>query len=184
MQIRTITTIPVFACLLSGGSGCGSSPSTAPDPTAFGQKYKIADNQIPGWTQDPDPDTYWTGTDLVAAGIDGGNVAYDDRGFRQGMFQTLNGPVPQVCNLRAMDFDTESNATTMFLYAQKINSATVPIPSFDASTAIGETVLGGADGFAHFKASYFELYLTGYADPNAAIADATLFLQVLQSDTK
>jgi hypothetical protein len=45
-------------------------------------------------------------------------------------------------------------------------------------------VLGGADAFAHFNASYFELYLTGYADPNAAISDATLFLQVLQSDAK
>jgi hypothetical protein len=60
------------------GAGCGSSPSspssTPLDPAAFGQKYKIADNQIPGWTEDPSG--YWTGTNLIESGIVVGNMSY------------------------------------------------------------------------------------------------------------
>ena len=194
MQIRTLGTLSLLACLFSaaGGSGCGSSPSSAAndsgassaglDPTAFGLKYKIVDNQISGWTQDPS--AYWTGTDLIASGIDGGNEAYDAQGFRQGVFETLkSGPVPQVCDLRAMDFGDDVHATAMFTYSQTRNGATTTIPPFDTSTAIGETVLGGATVFAHFKASYFEVFMTGYADQTLAISDAALFLQAFQSDT-
>jgi hypothetical protein len=192
MQIRTLRTLSFLAGLVSaaGGAGCGSSPSstasdsgassTAIDPTAFGLKYEIADNQILGWTEDPT--AYWTGTDLIASGIDGGNMAYDDRGFRQGMFETLNGPDLKACDLRAMDFGTDANATTMFTYSQMHNSATVAIPPFGASIAIGETVLGGVSVFAHFKASYFEVAMTGYADQASAISDAALFLQAFQTD--
>lgn len=186
MQIKTTTTRLAFVCLSLGvgGSGCGSNPTSTPlDPTAFGKKYKIADNEVSGWTQDPASGAYWTGTDLVAE-IDGGNVAYDDRGFRQGMFQTLDGPDQQSCNLRAMDFGTEANATTMYTYEQQLTQASVPIPQYDASTAIGNSVISGVTAFAHFGASYFELALTGYADQGLAASVATQFLQVLQSKTK
>ena len=192
MQIRTLGTLSLLACLFSaaGGAGCGSSPSspssTAVDPVAFAQKYKIADNRIPGWTQDPstDPSANWSGTNLIESGIDGGNEVYDSHGFRQGLFQTLDGSSPQVCNLRDMDFGDDAHATTMFTYSRTHNGATLTISPFDASIAGGETVLGGVTAFAHFKASYFELFLTGYSDSNLAISDAALFLQALQTDTK
>jgi hypothetical protein len=191
MQIRTSSAFFVFGCLflVAGGSGCGSSPSSpsssAVDPAAFAQKYKIADNQIPNWTQDPstDPSANWSGTDLVASGIDGGNERYDSRGFKQGLFQTLDGPNQQQCNFRAMDFGTDANATTMFTYAVQNAGATVPVPPFAISVAAGETVIGGATVFAHFKASYFEVYMTGYADTASAISDSELFLTVFQTDT-
>ena len=194
MQIRTLKTLFVFAGLLSaaGGSGCGSNPSSTAsdsgatgavlDPTAFGLKYKIADNGISGWTEDPSG--YWTGTNLIDSGIDGGNVAYDSRGFRQGMFETLNGPTPQLCDLRAMDFGDDAHATAMFAYAKQSNGATVTISPFDIAIAAGETVLGGVSAFAHFKASYFEVFMTGYADTTLALSDAALFLQAFQTDTK
>jgi hypothetical protein len=83
-----------------------------------------------------------------------------------------------------MDFGDDAHATTMFTYSRTHNGATLTISPFDASIAGGETVLGGVTAFAHFKASYFELFLTGYSDSNLAISDAALFLQALQTDTK
>ncbi len=188
MQIRTSIAFFVFGCLflVAGSSGCGSSPSSpAVDPAAFAKKYKIADNQIQNWTQDPstDPSANWSGTDLVSSGIDGGNERYDSRGFKQGLFQTLDGPSQQQCNFRAMDFGTDANATTMFTYSVQGAGATVPVPPFDISVAAGEAVMGGATVFAHFKASYFEVYMTGYADTASAIADSAPFLTVFQTDT-
>jgi hypothetical protein len=185
MQIRTLMTLSVFAGLFSaaGGFGCGSSPSSIPiDTAAFGEKYKIADNQINGWTEDPSG--YWTGTDLQTSGIDGGNMEYDDNGFRQGMFETLNGPTPQVCHLRAMDFGDDANASKMFSDAVTSNAASIAIPPFDISVAAADSVIGGIKTVAHFGASYFEVSLGGYADPNSAIPDAKLFLQALQTDSK
>ena len=122
---------------------------------------------------------------MVASGIDGGNMLYDSNGFRQGLFQTLDGPSqPEVCNLRDMDFGDEAHATKMFTAGVKSNGTTLTIPPFDTSVAAAETVLGGITVVAHFKASYFELFLTGYSDSNLAISDAALFLQALQTDTK
>jgi hypothetical protein len=168
------------------GAGCGSSPSspsTTPlDPTAFGLKYKIADNQINGWTEDPSG--YWTGTNLIESGIDGGNMAYDSNGFRQGMFETLVDGPDQKCYLRAMDFGDDAHASKMFSDAVKSNAASIAIPPFDISVAAADSVIGGIKTVAHFKASYFEVSLTGYADQNSAISDAALFLTELQTDAK
>jgi hypothetical protein len=181
MQIRTSSAFFVIGCLflVAGGSGCGSGSET------FAQQYKIADNKIQNWTQDPstDPSANWSGTNLILSGIDGGNEAYDSRGFQQGLFQTLDGPNGQICNLRDMDFGTAANATTMFTYSVQNSGSTLPVPSFDLSVAAGETVIGGATVFAHFKASYFEAYMTGYADATSAISDAAQFLAVLKTDS-
>jgi hypothetical protein len=191
MEIRTLRNISVFVGLFSaaGGFGCGSSPSSIPiDPAAFGEKYKIADNQINGWTEDPSG--YWTGTDLRTSGIDGGNMEYDDNGFRQGMFETLNGPTPQnaltpqVCHLRAMDFGDDAHASKMFSDAVTSNAASIAIPPFDISVAAADSVIGGIKTVAHFGASYFEVTLGGYADQNSAVSDAAPFLQALQADSK
>jgi len=145
MQIRTLGTLSlprmfVFGCgwrrLRKQSQQSGSTPL---DPAAFAQKYKIADNQVPGWTQDPstDPSDNWSGTDLVASGIDGGNMFYDSNGFRQGLFQTLDGPDGHVCNMRDMDFGDEAHATKMFTAGVKSNTATLTIPPFDISIAVG-----------------------------------------------
>jgi hypothetical protein len=188
MQIRTSSAFFVFGCLflVAGISGCGSSPSSpAVDPAAFAKKYTIADNQIQNWTQDPstDPSDNWSGTNLISSGIDGGNERYDSKGFRQGLFQTLDGPNGQICNLRDMDFGTDTNATAMFTYSVQGSGSTLPVPPFAISVAAGETVMGGATVFAHFKASYFEVSMTGYADTTSAISDAAQFLTVLQTDS-
>jgi hypothetical protein len=173
----------------SGGSGGGGSSSTGGssgssstlDPTAFGLKYKFADNEMSGWTADPSS-PLWTGkgTDLEAR-IDGGNMAYVSRGCLVAMYQDLVEGAEAACEVVAMDFGTEANASAMVAYEQQLRGATVPIPQYDASTAIGAEILGGVTAYAHFKSLYFEVQLQGYADQSTAASVATQFLQKLQA---
>ncbi|HJX65520.1 MAG TPA: hypothetical protein VJ860_16390 [Polyangia bacterium] len=189
MQLDTRRTRLALVCLLFGlgSSGCGSSPaSNTLGPDAFGQKYRFADNEIPNWSQSSASSPFWTGqgTDLHLK-IDGGEPAYTSRGCLVAMYQDLVGPDPnmQACTVVAMDFGTSDQANAMFTYEQQLTQASVPIPSYNASIAIGESVLGGVTAYAHFKASYFEVQLIGYADQASASSVAAVFLQKLQSKT-
>lgn len=187
MNMKTVNIRLSFACLflVLGISGCGSNTTSAPSsPTAFGNIYKISDNrEMPGWTQDP-ATPLWTGkgTDLHTK-IDGGEATYTQYGCLFAMYQNLIGPDPQQCVLVAMDFGTDTNATSMFTSEQQLNSAAVPIPGYDASTAIGAEVLSGITAYAHIKTSYFELQLIGYPDDASAAQVAAKFLDVLKSKT-
>lgn len=187
MQLDTRRTRLALVCLLFGlgSSGCGSSPaSNTLGPDAFGQKYRFADNEIPNWSQNSASSPFWTGqaTDLHLR-IDGGDMAYTSRGCLVAMYQDLVGPNTQSCIVVAMDFGTSDQANAMVTYEQQLTQASVPIPPYDASIAIGESVLGGITAFAHFKASYFEVQLIGYADQASASSVAAVFLQKLQSKT-
>jgi hypothetical protein len=153
---------------------------------AFGQKYKFADNEIAGWKQNTDsadtvPFAVYTDVTLAPCRIDGAAPAYTSKGCKLAMYQEMVGPSPNACEVIAMDFVTEDNATSMVTYQQKQTSAAVTIPQYDLSVAIAYPVISGITVFAHFKASYFEVSLTGYADQNAATQDAALFLNVLKS---
>ena len=189
MQPDTRRTGLAFVCLLIGlgSSGCGSSPTSSTlAPDAFGQRYRFADNEIPNWSQNSASNAFWTGkgTDLHLK-IDGGEMAYTSKGCLVAMYQDLVGPDPntQACTVVAMDFGTNDQANEMFTYEQQLTQASVPIPPYDPSIAIGASVLGGVTAYAHFKASYFEVQLTGYADQGSAASVAALFLQKLQSKT-
>jgi hypothetical protein len=167
----------------NGGNGGSTTVST---PSAFGAKYAFANNAISGWQQETgsDPYAYWTGagTDLNAL-IDGGSEDYTSRGCLLAMYQTLVGPDPQSCRVVAMDFGTEANATDMFTYEQQHTSASIPIPSYDTSVAVAYSVISGITVYAHIKAAYFELQLTGYSDNATATQVATQFLDILKAKT-
>jgi hypothetical protein len=170
----------------TGGAGGGGAVLA---PTAFGQKFKFADNELSGWTQTPaadDPAAFdvYTSTDDLVGRIDGAADAYD--GFRVAVFQDLMGPDPQTCNVVTMDFVIDSKATDKFTY-QKDNGASTPIPGYDESVAIASTNLTGINVYAHFKALYFELQMSGYLgsddnlDLNKATSAAAQFLGVLKT---
>ena len=172
----------------TGGAGGGGAVLA---PTAFGQKFKFADNELSGWTQTPaadDPAAFdvYTSTDDLVGRIDGAADAYD--GFRVAVFQDLMGPDPQTCNVVTMDFVIDSKATDKFTY-QKDNGASTPIPGYDESVAIASTNLTGINVYAHFKALYFELQMSGYLgsddnlDLNKATSAAAQFLGVLKTQT-
>jgi hypothetical protein len=174
---------------ISGGGGAGGTGLLS--AAQFGQKYRFADNQLPGWKQAPaadDPDAFdvYTGTDELVARIDGAADSY--YGFRVAMFQDLVGPDPQTCNVVAMDFVTDAQATAKFAY-QRENGASTAIPGYDRSVAIASTDLAGITVYAHFKALYFELQMSGYADQsynvdlNKATTVAAQFLGVLKTRT-
>ncbi|HJX62565.1 MAG TPA: hypothetical protein VJ860_01280 [Polyangia bacterium] len=180
------TFLPVVCLfLVSIASGCGSSPSSARaprplDPTAFGQVYKFADNEINGWTQDPASDGFWVGTDLVAGSIDGAAQAYFDQGFVQGMFQNLDAPNSQFCTVRAMDFGTAQKATAMYASAQSTSiSQSTAIPPYDLSIAIGNAAASGLSVYAHFGASYFEVFLSGLGDQKSTCTECPVAQQFL-----
>ena len=170
----------------TGGAGGGGAVLA---PTAFGQKFKFADNELSGWTQTPaadDPAAFdvYTSTDDLVGRIDGAADAYD--GFRVAVFQDLMGPDPQTCNVVTMDFVIDSKATDKFTY-QKDNGASTPIPGYDESVAIASTNLTGINVYAHFNALYFELQMSGYMDQsqnldlNKATSAAAQFLGVLKT---
>jgi hypothetical protein len=172
-----------IVCLFLGlsASGCGSG-------SGFGEKYRFSDNEVPGWTQTPaaqDSAAYgvYTGGEQLVGRIDGGDV-YTSRGCRVSMYQDLTGPYPEICTVVAMDFVTNDNATGMFTYQQQTGGASASIPGYGASDAIGSSfALGGQTVFAHVKASYFEVQLSGFVDATSTGAAAKQFLDVLKSKT-
>lgn len=172
----------------SGGTGGGGSTGSATlTPAQFGDKYKFSTTDVSGWgPADPatDPTAYnvYNGGDELVGRLDGGDV-YTSRGCRVSMYQDVAGPDPEICTVVAMDFVTSDNATTMFAY-QQTSGASLAIPGYGASDALGSNfALGGQNVFAHFKASYFELQLSGFTDATSAGAAAKQFLDVLKAKT-
>jgi hypothetical protein len=193
VTIKSIKTVLAAAALFVGlvGSGCGSNtttPSGPLDATAFGKKYQLAANEVAGFQQDStDPGAYstYSGGELVQQ-IDGAAGVYTENGARVEMFQSLVGPSPQIANFYAMDFVTDAAATAMFAWEQKDKAATTAVPGYDTSVAVGYGTLSGFVLYAHFKASYFEVTLSGFGDQSStcsACPVAAQFLHVLSSKT-
>jgi len=185
----TALILPALASLSCSKSSSNGSTTLTPDQ--FGQRYKFADNEISGWQQAAGTDRFLVCTSAELEDpsnpnpIDGAAPAYTDNGMTMVMFQYLAGPGSNACQVRAMDFGTDASATAMFAQEQKSTASDIAIAAFDTSTAIAYSVISGITVYAHFKASYFELYLTGFGtDQNAASQAATQFLQVLQAKTK
>ena len=169
-----------------GTTGTGSTSATL-DADAFGKKYKVKDNELSGWTlvptsDDPTAFAVYTGNDELVGRIDGAADAYSERGCRVTMYEDMQGPDPQLCTVVAMDFVTNDQANSMFSY-QKDNGASVLIPGYDGSVAIAYSTLTGLTAYAHFKAMYFEVQLSGYADQSSSSAVAAQFLKLLESRT-
>jgi len=166
---------------------CSSSDNTtvAQDENSFGAKYKFVNQDVPGWSQDTGATAYsvWTAANLTDK-IDGAAPEYTSRGCKFAMYQGLVGPDPSICTVVAMDFGTDTQATTMFDYKKQASSASAAIPQYDASVAIGYPGLTGITVYAHFKASYFELQLDGYSDQSSGSQAATSFLKVLEKKSK
>jgi hypothetical protein len=170
--------VAVASLACSGSSDQGGVPQ---DENSFGAKYKLANNEVTAWTQDTSANGYsvWTAANLTDK-IDGAAPAYTSRGLKFAMYQKMLGSGLQNCIVVAMDFGTDAQATAMFAYQKEVTSAADAVPQYDASVAIGYPGLSGMTVYAHFKASYFELQLDGYADPTSASQAATPFLKVLE----
>ena len=167
--------------IAAGGAIATGGTSTPLDANAFGQRYRISDNELSGWRQDLAPTAFavYAGDELVTR-MDGAADMYLARGCRVSMFQDLVGPDPETGTVIAMDFVTSVNANAMFTY-QRSNGASLAIPGYGTSAAIGSTTLGGIVAYAHFNAVYFEVQLSGFADTTSATAAAGQFLNLLRS---
>jgi hypothetical protein len=157
------------------------------DVNGFGQRYKFADNELTGWTQDTNtvtsPFTVWRADSLVGL-WDGGAGLYLARGCLVTMVQNMigpNGPDSQICEVVAMDFGTSANADSMFVSQIRSANVQVPIPGFDGAAAMaGGEMFGNIIGYAHFNQMYFEVQMSGYYDQSASSAAAGQLLKILQ----
>lgn len=154
------------------------------DAKGFGLINKLSDNELTGWQQDNNsvaPFLVYTGEDLINR-LDGTADGYLLKGCLVSMYQNLAGPDGQICTFLAMDFGTAALADSEYFFQAESDS--VAIPEFDRSVAIGYPGMAGTGNvtvYAHFKAMYFEIALSGFADPNESGLVASRFLQLLQS---
>lgn len=167
----------------SSPAGGGDSPA---DENSFGAKYKLADNEIGGWSQQRTADAFLVYTaDSLTTKIDGAAVPYTDRGMRFALVQELVGPDPQNATFWAMDMTSATNAKAMVAFQQAAESASLTIPGYDASVAIASEALTGIKVFAYFGALYLEVILDGFgSDRDAAAQAAVKFLQTEQAKTE
>jgi len=178
-----------LAIALAACSGSSSEEPAALDLNGFGAKYKIADNEIPGWTVSTEPAAF----DLYSAEnltdkIDGPAANYVSHGCKYAMFEEMVGPTDpneQYCRVIAMDFVTEPQAASMVAYQRESSAGITAIPGYDASLVFGYPGLTGLTVYGNFGALYFEVILDGYpGDPDTAGQVGAKFLQVLQAKNK
>jgi hypothetical protein len=178
----------LLACSGSSSNTNGAGGS-ALDLNGFGQRYKLADNEVSGWAQDTAAAAFalYDNTNLTDR-IDGPATEYYAHGMKFALYQNLKGPdANRICGLTAMDFGTAANAKSMVDYKKQLESADISIPPYDASVAIASKKLTGITVFAYFSALYLELVLDGYGyPPNVTLAsqDGAALLQALEAKPK
>ena len=201
MEIRVARTCFALAsfALLLGGSSCGSSnsnpgPAIAADagaPTAaeLGQKYKFAPNAVQGWQLDPnDAESFLvleegTPTDLFSW-MDGGSDEYTNRGCTISVYESLVSTKQELAVIWVMYFGTDANATSMFDNQKSLYMASLPIPNYDASVAIGKIALSVFPTvYAHLGPMFFRMDMSGFADATTVLQAASQILDVFKSKT-
>jgi hypothetical protein len=186
MNVQRTLLVPALLLLAScsgSSSGSGQSLST---PAEFSQSYKLADGELPGWSQDKGSGALEVYTDQnLEVKIDGGAGKYLDQGMKLAMYQELVGPDPQTCILTVMDFVTDKNAESMFDTMKDKQSATLGIPPYDGSVAMASTNLTGITALAWFKRVYIELSLDGFgSDTEMATQVAGRFMAKIETRMK
>jgi hypothetical protein len=180
--------LPAYLLLLA--AACGSSTSSggdgALDLNGFGQKYKLADNEVSGWTQSTKDGSLLLFTpEKLVDKIDGAATPYVNQGMQFAMYQILNGPNSQTCNLTAMYFPTEAKAKAMLAERQDTMSASLAVPGYSTSVASASQALTGITVFAAFRDLYLEVVLDGFgSDADAAGQAGAKFLQAMEAKTK
>jgi hypothetical protein len=170
------------ACSSSSNGGGGTMPTTA---DGFGAKFKLADNEVQGWTQSTASDAYTVYTDITLTDkIDGAATPYVEHGMKLAMYQNMVGPDPSVARVVAMAFGTAAQAQAMVSQRVADQGADVPIPGYAASIALAWTTIGGITAVASFNALYLEIILSGFDTPDAAGQVAAKFLQAMEAKTK
>jgi hypothetical protein len=172
----------------AGGSGAGGS-SDVLDLNGFGQRYKLADNEVSGWTQDTASGSFslFDNTNLTQK-IDGPADGYTKRGMKLAYYQDLKAADgKRTCTMVAMDFGSAANAKSMVDYQRDSNEAKLTIPPYDGQVAIASQALTGITVYASFGALYLEVILDGYGYPpdlSLATKDGAQLLAAMEAKPK
>lgn len=177
----------------SGGSGAGGSGSGGSsvmlDLNGFGQRYKLSDNEVSGWTQDTASGAFslFDDTNLTQK-IDGPADGYTKRGMKLAYYQNLKASDgKRTCTMVAMDFGTGANAQSMVDYQRASNEAKITVPPYDGQVAIASQALTGITIYASFGALYVEVILDGYGYPpdlTQATQDGAKLLEAMEAKPK
>lgn len=168
MKRRTIVLSAVTLALPIVFLGCRLLPITEMSPPLT--QLSLADKEAGGnWTPQSDM-TVYIGTQLYDFN-DGGAPPYLEKGCIRTGVQVFDDPNNgTLVNSIIMDFGTDSNAVSMF-NEKKIQNAgqTIKDPQYPDSVAFMVLVLGGVQGYGHYKNYYFEISPTGFSDNTLAI---------------
>jgi hypothetical protein len=172
----------------AGGSGAGGSGAVL-DLNGFGQRYKLADNEVSGWTQDTASGAFSLFDDSnLTEKIDGAADGYTKRGMKLAYYQSLKAAEGErSCTMVAMDFGTGANAQSMVDYQRASNEAKITVPPYDGQVAIAAQALTGITIYASFGALYLEEILDGYGYPpdlTRATQDGAKLLGAMEAKPK
>jgi hypothetical protein len=154
--------------------------------------------QITGWV--PDSSSHFAAlpvASLYNGSKDGGAITYDSAGLVKWFREKMNGgDSADSINGQysfdgwVFDFGTSAKAKALFATITASNmrqnpqdtfSDTVPLPSFSLAEAEARRVQGGINVYATFGKYYFELSLSGFAEPLTAAPEAIKFLNKYKS---
>jgi len=155
-----------FLAALPALTGCRLLPVTDMSPPLT--QMAITQEDISSWAPQADMEIY-IGTQLFDFN-DGAAPQYLDKGLIKTGAQTFNGPNSTVVTSMIMDFGKDSNAVTMFIEMQTQKAGqTIKDPKYPDSVAFMTLVLGGVQGYGHYKNYYFEISATGFSDNALAV---------------
>ncbi|MBN1129102.1 MAG: hypothetical protein JXA71_08950 [Chitinispirillaceae bacterium] len=153
-------------------AGCRLLPVTEMSPPLT--QLAISNDDISNWNPQEEMKIY-IGTQLFAFN-DGAAPQYLEKGLIKTGVQTFESLNNNTVNAMIMDFGSDSNAIAMFLEKRtQFAGQTIKDPLYPESVAFQMIVLGGVDGFAHYKNYYFEISATGFSDMAQAVQTFDLF---------
>lgn len=165
---------PLFV-MLPALTGCRLLPVTNMSPPLT--QMALTREDISSWVPQADMDIY-IGTQLFDYN-DGGAPQYLDKGLIKTGVQTFDGQNNTMVKSMIMDFGKDSNTVAIFLEKQMQKAGeTVSDPIYPDSVAFMTLVLGGVQGYCHYKNFYFEISATGFSDNTLAIQTFDMFFNL------
>jgi hypothetical protein len=182
--------ISLAACSSSSDKNSAPGSGAPTDAASFGQMLKLSESDVSGWQQqtattESGPTYEAFPADEMMQKIDGQAPDYTSRGCEYVMYENMQDSNEHLCKVVAMYFGTADKAKAMYDYEKdRLGSSAIEIPQYDSSTAFGYSVLRGITGYAHLKASYFELQMDGYDDDASASQAASQVLKGLEAKAR
>jgi hypothetical protein len=137
-------------------------------------------NDIAGWIERQDSYIFYDVDGLYGL-INGATETHAENGLIEGICQILEDSSNKRVNVFSEDFGTTENASAMFeqIRSEVAQQNNYEITGYDTMTAFARMHLTGVVAYAHFDRFFFWLTFTGYDEPEIALNDALIFINLL-----